>query len=173
MDLERSFGPIYTRGLLKQGQSAFAVLGVNAEETQASIDAAVTFGILWLDACRNSQDGRVLVQGLKLFVPTGTSELSRERMAHLSDAARWQLYEFDENEDALREIDCADRGNVSTRLVRCPDEEAAHERFAESIERIRELLPECEVAVLSTAEIAFRLKGCSMREPGWRTIRDR
>ena len=37
MDLERSFGPIYTRGLLRQGQSAFAVLGVNREETQASI----------------------------------------------------------------------------------------------------------------------------------------
>src|SRR5579862_1563975 len=28
MDLERSFGPIYARGLLHQGQSAFAVLGV-------------------------------------------------------------------------------------------------------------------------------------------------
>jgi hypothetical protein len=40
MDLERSFGPIYTRGLLRQGQSAFAVLGVNREETQGSIDAA-------------------------------------------------------------------------------------------------------------------------------------
>src|SRR5580704_3104903 len=40
MDLERSFGPIYSRGLLYQGQSAFAVMGVNAQETQASIDAA-------------------------------------------------------------------------------------------------------------------------------------
>jgi hypothetical protein len=48
MDLERSFGPIYTRGLLRQGQSAIAVLGVNREETQSSIDAALTFGILWL-----------------------------------------------------------------------------------------------------------------------------
>src|SRR5256885_699149 len=52
MDLERSFGPIYTRGLLRQGQSAIAVLSVNREETQASIDAALTFGILWLDSCR-------------------------------------------------------------------------------------------------------------------------
>src|SRR5206468_12256418 len=32
MDLERSFGPIYSRGLLQQGQSAFAVLGVRSEE---------------------------------------------------------------------------------------------------------------------------------------------
>jgi len=57
MDLERSFGPIYTRGLLRQGQSAIAVLGVNLEETQASIDAALTFGILWLDSCRQEQAG--------------------------------------------------------------------------------------------------------------------
>ena len=28
------------------------VLGVNASETQSSIDAALTFGILWLDVCR-------------------------------------------------------------------------------------------------------------------------
>jgi hypothetical protein len=159
MDLERSFGPVYARGLLKQGQSAFALLGVNGEETQSSIDAALTFGILWLDTCRHAQDGRVLVQGLKLFVPAGTSALTRERMAHLGNAAKWQLYEFDEREDALHEIDCADRGNVDTRLVHCPDESGAQERFAESMVRIRELLPECEVAVLSPAEIAFRLKG--------------
>src|SRR6266566_2958938 len=55
MDLERSFGPIYSRGLLQQGQSAFAVLGVNAQEAQSSIDAALTFGILWLDVCRRAQ----------------------------------------------------------------------------------------------------------------------
>jgi len=45
MDLEKSFGPIYTRGVIRRGQSGFAVLGVNRKETQASIDAALTFGI--------------------------------------------------------------------------------------------------------------------------------
>ncbi len=54
VDLERSFGPIYARGWLRQGRTAFAVLGVNQQETQSSIDAALTFGILWLDECRNS-----------------------------------------------------------------------------------------------------------------------
>lgn len=44
IDLEKPFAPIYARGLLRQGQSAFAVLGVNASETQASIDAALTLG---------------------------------------------------------------------------------------------------------------------------------
>ena len=82
-DLERSFGPIYARGLLRRGQSGFAVLGVNPQETQASIDAALTFGILWLDACRLAQAGKMVVEGLKLFLPAGASALTRERMAHL------------------------------------------------------------------------------------------
>jgi hypothetical protein len=159
MDLKRSFGPIYTRGLLRQGRTAFAVLGVNQEETQSSIDAALTFAILWLDACRNTED-RVLVEGIKLFLPPGTSSLTRERLAHLhAGAAKWQLYEFDEHHDTVTAIDFADRGNVATRLVRCPDEIAVLERFSDSIHRVLTVLPECEVAVLSSSEVTFRWHG--------------
>jgi hypothetical protein len=75
IDLEKSFGPIYARGLLRQGQTAFAVLGVNDSETQASIDASLTFGILWLEACRQSSAGKFLVEGLRLFIPHGCSAL--------------------------------------------------------------------------------------------------
>ncbi len=160
VDLERSFGPIYARGLLKQGQSAFAVMGVNEQETQASVDATLTFGLLWLEACRRAQTGKLAVEGLKLFLPAGSSSLTRERMAHLHpDAAKWQLYELDESGDCLREIDVSDRGNVTTRLVHWTDEEAARERFAREIARVRELMSEGEVAVLSAAEIAFRCHG--------------
>jgi hypothetical protein len=160
VNLEKSFGPIYTRGLLRHGQSALAVLGVNAHETQASIDAALTFGILWLDECRRAQAGKTLVEGLVLFVPPRSSGLASERMANLNQgAAKWRLFELDERDDALVEIDCSDRGNVATRLVHATDEGAAWERFAESIERMRGFLPNCEVAVLSAAEIAFRWRG--------------
>ena len=160
VDLEKSFGPIYARGLLRQGQSAFAVLGTNASETQASIDASLTFAILWLEACRNSSAGKFLVEGLRLFVPQGCSALVRERMANLNrGAAKWSLYELDERHDSLVEIDCADRGNVATRLVHATDETAARERFAESIARINQILPNIEVAVLSPAELAFRWRG--------------
>jgi hypothetical protein len=160
MDLEKSFGPIYARGLLRQGRTACALLGVNAQETQSSIDAALTFGILWLDVCRRAQAATVLVEGLKLFVPSGTSALVRERMANLNrEAAKWSLFELDERHDALVEIDCADRGNVATRLVHAADDEAARQRFKVSIARIREVLPNCEVGVLSAAEIVFRWRG--------------
>lgn len=160
VDLEKSFGPIYARGLLRKGQSAFAVLGVNASETQSSIDASLTFAILWLDVCRQSQDGKAHVEGLHLFVPNGCSQLVRERMANLNrTAAKWSLYEFDERHDAAVEIDCTDRGNVSTRLLHAPNEAATHERFADSIARIHAILPNCEIAVLSGAELAFRWRG--------------
>jgi hypothetical protein len=160
MDLEKSFGPIYARGMLRRGRSVFAVLGVNQYETQASIDAALTFGILWLDACRHQFDQRLLVEGLKLFLPAGTSALTRERLVHLySGAAKWHLYEYDERHDAIAAIDFSDRGNIATHLVRCPNESAALERFEDSIHHVLGLLPEAEVAVLSPAEIAFRWRG--------------
>ncbi len=160
MDLEKSFGPVYARGLIRRGRSAFAFLGVNAQETQSSIDAALTFGILWLDVCRQSQAANLLVEGLKLFVPGGTSALVRERMASLNrDAAKWRLYEFDERDDALTEIDCADRGNVFTRLVHAPDDAATRAHFKDAIAKIQSILPNCEVAVVSPAEVAFRWRG--------------
>jgi hypothetical protein len=142
VDLEKSFGPVYVRGIVRRGRSAFAFLGVNGQETQSSIDAALTFGILWLEVCRQSQAANVLVEGLQLFVPSGTSGLVRERMANLNrQAAKWALFELDERHDDLVEIDCSDRGNVSTRLVHAFDDLAARQRFSTSIERVEKFLP--------------------------------
>jgi hypothetical protein len=160
VDLEKSFGPIYARGVIRQGRSAFALLGVNAQETQASIDAALTFGILWLDVCRQTQTTNMLVEGLKMFVPAGTSALVRERMANLNrDGAKWSLLELDERHDTLLEIDCSDRGNVATHLVHAADDQAARERFKDSIAQVQAVLPNCEVEILSAAELAFRWRG--------------
>jgi hypothetical protein len=160
MDLERSFGPVYARGLMHRGQSAFAVLGVNGQETQGSIDAALTFGILWLDACRIAKAGKFAVEGLKLFLPAGASALTRERMAHLNpEAAKWQLYELEERDENLKELDISDCGNVATRLMHSTDESATVARFSGAVMQVRELMSEVEVAALSPAEIAFRCHG--------------
>jgi hypothetical protein len=160
VDLEKSFGPVYVRGIVRRGRSAFAFLGVNGQETQSSIDAALTFGILWLEVCRQSQAANVLVEGLQLFVPAGTSGLVRERMANLNrHAAKWALFELDERHDDLVEIDCSDRGNVSTRLVHAFDDLAARQRFSDSIATVQKVLPNCEVSVVSAAEIVFRWRG--------------
>ena len=162
VDLERSFGPIYARGTLGRGRTTFAVLGVNPEESQASIDAALTFGLLWLDRCRESQQKQV-VGGLKLIVPRGTSAALRERMACLNHAtAKFELHELDEREHTLEALDCSDRGNIRTNLVRAVDQERARERLAEAIEQVFALTPqptEVEIAAASPVEISFRLRG--------------
>ncbi|MCU1307181.1 MAG: hypothetical protein JWN45_1876 [Acidobacteriaceae bacterium] len=158
-DLEHSFGPAYTRGLLRKGRSAFAVIGVNAQEIHSSIDAALTVGLLWLDLCRERNDSFV-VEGLKLFLPIGTSATLRARIANLNHhAAKFHLYEVEERDEVVHEFDTTDAGNIATRLVRCPDDSAARQRFARTITRITGIVPNAEVVILSSTEIAFRLHG--------------
>ena len=159
MDLEHSFGPAYVRGLIRQGQRALAIVGVNGQETQPAIDGALTCGLLWLDACRFAEQKR-MVEGLALILPKGAAGLTQQRMAHLHPtAAKWSLYEFEEREDFLKPLDTAESGNLATRLVHATDDKAAQERFTTSIARIRSILPECDVAVISPATISFRLHG--------------
>lgn len=164
VDLEHSFGPIYTRGLLMRGRSGFAVLGVNAQETQASIDAALTFAILWLDLCRH-RNLRLVVEGLKLLVPSGHSEVIRTRMANLNhETAKFQLFEVAEDNLEIEEIDCRDRGNIATRLVPCIDEMACRDAFSGATKTIFELLGTAnaratELKPLAATELSFRLYG--------------
>src|SRR5882757_5823075 len=138
MDLHRSFGPAYLRGLLHQGQRALAVVGVNEQETQTTVDGALTCGILWLHACRHAQRDQRVVEGLVMVLPKGMASLTQQRMAHLHPtAAKWQLYEFDEREDSLSPAEIVASGNLATRLVHATDEVQACGRFADSITRIR------------------------------------
>ena len=86
------------------------------------MDAALTFGLLWLDACREREAGRSVVEGLRLYVPPKTSATLQVRLAHLNHAAaKFQLFEFDERDESSVQIDLADHGNMQTRLVRLPD----------------------------------------------------
>ena len=163
MDLERSFGPVYSRGLQKKGQTALACVWKSTKENlkprlmqRSRLESCVM-------RVGESQNDRAAVEGLHLFVPRSSSGIVRERIARLNrSAAKWLLYEFDERHDDVVEIDCSDCGNVSTRLVRCPDFERAYERFASPIAAVKELLPECDAVVLSPAEVAFRLHGLEL-----------
>src|SRR5258708_38598045 len=68
MDLEHSFGPAYLRGLLRQGQRALAIVGVNDPETQSTVYGALNCRILLLDACPLAPPGRRLGDGLTIVV---------------------------------------------------------------------------------------------------------
>lgn len=157
-DLEHSFGPVYVRGVMRRGQSSKAVVGVAPGEFQPAIDGALTAGLLWLSAVR--EQSRQWTQGLILIAPSGTSAVLRARIAWLSGGVgQLSLYEYDDREDALREMDCSDGGNIETRLVRNPDRRRIEEHFAGPIARLRDLLPEAELAILDSTEVAFRYRG--------------
>ena len=165
MDLEKSFGPAYARGSLVKGSQAWAVIGVNEEETQATVDGILTLGVLWLHHCRESGDGRRLYRGLKLIVPRGMAMLTLSRMAWLNaNVAQWELWELDQKSEELEQRDAADHGNLTTHLMHAPNERAAEERFAESRARVMALVPETmrdvvEQRIRSGSEIAFLLHG--------------
>jgi hypothetical protein len=165
MDLEKSFGPAYTRGSLVKGKKAWAVIGVNEDETAVTIDAVLTIGVLWLDACREQAAGQRLYQGLKVVAPRGMATLTLSRLAWMNtDAAEWELWELDQRSEEMEERDAADQGNLRTRLVHRSDEEAAADRFSTAIAEVRALLPagdteRVEQRLRSTAEMAFLLHG--------------
>lgn len=165
MDLEKSFGPAYARGSLVEGQKAWAVIAVNEEESQATVDGILTIGILWLQHCRDSANGRRLYRGLRLIVPRGMATLTLSRLAWLNtSAAQWELWELDQAAEALKPRDTADHGNLMTRLMRAPNIAAAQERFAESAAHVMKLVPEpmrevVEQRIRSGTEMAFLLHG--------------
>jgi len=165
MDLERSFGPAYARGSLLRGNAAWAVIGVNEQESATTIDGILTLGILWLYHCREQSGGRRLYQGLKVIVPRGSAMLTLSRMAWLNeDAAQWELWELHQSSEELTQCDAADQGNLRTRLVHLPDAQTASERFAVGTRQVLQLIPEderhrVEQRLRSTAELAFLLHG--------------
>jgi hypothetical protein len=165
MDLERSFGPAYARGMLVRGTGAWAVIGVNEQETALTIDGVLTLGILWLHHCREQAGGRRLYQGLKVIAPRGAAMLTLSRMAWLNpDAAQWELWELSQASEEMTQREAADQGNLRTRLVHHPDEVAARERFAPAIEQVMQLIApndrdRVELHLRSTAELAFLLHG--------------
>jgi hypothetical protein len=168
MDLEKSFGPAYARGSLVHGNQAWAVIAVNAEETQATVDGILTLGVLWLAHCRETSGDRRpwrQYRGLRMIVPRGMATLTASRLAWMNrDAAQWELWEFDEKTEEMEQRDAADHGNLTTRLIHAPNEAAARERFAEAAARVMALVPELmraevEQRIQSGAEMAFRLHG--------------
>ncbi len=165
MDLERSFGPAYTRGVLHRGQDAWAVVGVNADESSTTIDGILTVGILWLQLCRERGGGRRLFCGLRLVLPRGTAATTLARLAWMrTDAAQWELYELDEKTEELTERDAADTGNLVTKLLHAPDPVVAKERFHEAVEQALAIVPEAmrahvEQRLRSSTELALLLHG--------------
>src|SRR6202044_204658 len=115
-DLEHSFSGLYIRGRMHEGAQGWAFLAVSPNESAATIEGILAFGILWLDWARLNADRRA-VGGVRFFVPEGTSRPLRERLLALSPAARTEIYEWREPEGPMQRVDPTDAGNLESRLV--------------------------------------------------------
>ncbi|MFP5229668.1 MAG: hypothetical protein ACLGXA_18800 [Acidobacteriota bacterium] len=165
MDLEHSFGPAYARGILTKGQGAWAILGVGPEELPATIDGALTLGILWLAYCRTHGNGHRVFRGLRLILPAGFAAITRSRMAWLNSAlAQWDLYELHAATAELTPAVIGDDGNVAIQISHAFDPQAALDRSAIAVAQLKSLLPRGLLAVTEirprgATEIAFSLHG--------------
>lgn len=91
-DREHSFSVWYTRGLARRGRLAWAFAVLDASESLAAADAALAYGLNWLDWLRENSGGCV-VSGLKLFLPPGAIPLTALRAVHLNrDAAEVEIF---------------------------------------------------------------------------------
>ncbi len=164
-DLEHSFGPAYVRLLLERGQTAWAVVAVNAEESQAAVDGILTVAVLWLEYCRERSGGRRLVEGVKVVVPAGMAAATRERLPWLhTGAAKWELYELDESREAMELSGDSEAGNLRARLAAAFSPEAALLRSQTAVDRVCAMVEPAdrarvEVLPRSPSEISFRLHG--------------
>lgn len=164
-DLENSFGPAYARGAMLKGTAAWAVIGVNAEEQQSTVDGVLTLGVLWLAYCRENAGGRRLFEGLKVVAPKGMARTVRARMGWLdANIAKWEMYELDERAEQLEAVDVQDCGNLEVRLIHAFNPQSALERSRAAVDRVHGLLTPglravTEVRARSASEIAFLLHG--------------
>ena len=143
MDLEHSFGPGYARGLLTRGQSAWALIAVNPEESPATIDGILTLGLLWLSRCRERAGDRRHIAGLRVIVPEGHAAVTQSRMGWLdASQAKWELYECDARAEELRPVETGRDGNLEMRLMQNVNSAAAMERLQAGIAQVMALVPE-------------------------------
>jgi hypothetical protein len=162
-DLKRSFSALYTRGVMSEGRSSWAVMAAAPSENSVAFDGILSFGLLWLDWARQHADRRA-VEGLRLFLPEGQTRVTMERSRALSSTAGLEVYEFGQHNFQIRRVEASDRGNVESWLAPRRDAELALAAASETINRVRALLPQdadaIEVSVpTGTRDVCFRFRG--------------
>src|SRR5712692_3697461 len=159
-DLEHSLSGCYARGLLHRGQRAWAVMGVSSSEEAATMDAILTYALVWLDWTREHARGRV-VAGLRLFLPEDSARLTIHRLSALDPSTHIELFELQETLWRGRLVDTRDIGNLATWLTPRRELEYALAEAQKDLEKIRALAPEAiGIGVPpGTRDIALRFRG--------------
>jgi hypothetical protein len=166
-DLHHSISGSYTRGLMRRGSEAYAVLAAAPNEGGATIDGIITFGLIWLQHTRD-RARRYSVHGLRLFLPRGTSTVTAHRMAALASPQEVQLYEYEPPYWRVRRIARSNAGNLATWIVPRREIEQAIAAAMPLAERIQRLAPEAiKVGVApASQEVTVRFRGLEIAR--WR-----
>jgi hypothetical protein len=162
-DLENSSSGSYVRGIMHEGSQAWALLAAAPSEDAVTIQNTLAFGMVWLDWTRSRAERRA-AEGLRLFVPQGTSQRLRERLLALSASTRAEIYKMRDPDAAMQEIDPVDAGNLESWLVPRDHIEGALHAAHATTTRICAMLPanadaiECRVSA-ATNEVALAFHG--------------
>ena len=159
-DLHHSISGSYTRGLLRRGSEASAVLSASPKEDAATIDGILTFGLIWLQHVRD-RARRYSVHRLRIFLPRGRSSITAHRMAALACPEEVELYEYEPPYWRIRRIARSSAGNLATRIVARREIEQSIAAAMPLAERIQRMAPEAiRVGVApATQEVTLRFRG--------------
>ena len=166
-DLHHSISGSYTRGLLRRGSEAHAVLAASPDEDGATIDGILTFGLIWLQLTRD-RARRYSVHGLRLFLPHRSSSITAHRMAALASPQEVELYEYERPYWRVRRIARSSAGNLDTAVVARREIEQTIAAAMPLAERICRLAPEAIRMGVAAAsqEVTLRFRGLEIAR--WR-----
>ena len=112
-DLHNSLSPSYPRAFLRQGSTGLAAIG--AAEDSPSPEAALSFGLIWLDYLRR-REPKLAIQGLAIFIPTGAESATCHRVQYLNPKVAQYLVFAQDAGGQEDQIDPGDYTNFETRL---------------------------------------------------------
>lgn len=162
-DLKRSFSALYTRGVMSEGRSSWAVMAAAPSENSATFEGILSFGLLWLDWTR--QHGhRHRIDGLRVFLPQKETRVTMERARALSPSVGLDVYEFSESDFRIGRVEASGRGNIESWLSPRRDAELTLAAAGEIVRRVKALQPECASAIevsmpAGTRDVSFRFFG--------------
>jgi len=140
-DLHHSISGSYTRGIVRRGSEAYAVLAAAPGEDTATIAGILTFGLIWLQHARDLAR-RFSVHGLRLFLPRDSSTVTAHRMSALAFPQEVELYEYEPLYWRVRRVARSNAGNLATWIVARREIEQIIAGAMPMAERIQRLAPE-------------------------------
>lgn len=162
-DLKHSFSALYTRGIMSERRSSWAIMAAGPTENSTACEGILSFGLLWLDWTRKNSHHEPIA-GLRIFLPEGQSQVTLERARALSPTVGLEVYEFTTDEFRIRRVEASGRGNIESWLVPRGEIEMTLASAAELIHRVGALVPEVSSAIevsvpAGTRDVSFRFRG--------------